>query len=211
MKNNGLFLSVISLFLIAFFVGCQASSTEEAKRFVPPEEIAQNSLVDVAKLRNLNLKELKLEHPFEKVFCGLDPLRAYKSGDDPGNTLEPYGDLLYPVSDSKGVQAYVIIGPRDGEWSWVESGRTMGVLYANRRAELIKTTGLEAKEFFILEVSGLNRYYVAYRQNGELFLALVLEDRQLGLAAGQIVPAKQFFEKLREEALHIEDRIAPGN
>lgn len=216
-------LRLFTILLIVFTVtGCSGSGNHASSNSVSSlkqapqataetDKIAQDCLPGVAKFKQLDLNKLTLKKPLVNYFVGLDSIRAWTPGTDINPLLDPMPELRYPVSNGTVICAYVKISFYNEQWKWSETGSTMGVLYTNLRTKLITQTGLSEEDFFIVSVSGLNKYYLGFRQKGELYLASVLEDHALGFAVDVPLPAQQVFEKVRQEVQRFDNHPIPNH
>ncbi|MBY0359895.1 MAG: hypothetical protein K2W82_17965 [Candidatus Obscuribacterales bacterium] len=211
------------LLIVMTVIGCSSSGSNSSSsnsasslRQAPQataetDKIAQDCLPAVAKFKQLDLNKLTLKKPLVNYFVGLDAVRAWTPGTDIIPLLDPLPELRYPVSNGTVICAYVKISFYNERWQWSETGSTMGVLYTNLRTKLTVQTGLPEEDFFIVSVPGLNKYYLGFRQKGELYLASVLEDRTLGFAVDVPLPAQQVFEKVRQEVQRFDNHPIPNH
>lgn len=150
---------------------------------------AEKALSAYRKLHGLpdNLGSAKLGQPFDNVWLRLDSLKA-AAPDAPLKTIKTAGGarVIYPVLLEGGGTDSIIVQKVDNEWKPAVLG---GGFLGPRLAQLRKDNPAAAVKSYALSVPALNAHFLAYEQQGKVWLVPVIEYPQYKLKNGQPVDA----------------------
>jgi hypothetical protein len=163
---------------------------------------------------------LRLGEPFTVKFVGLADLRGWNSGDDANALLLDPHTVMYPVLSGTTVAARIELTNAHGKWELASAERSATIktsAIANAayllRDQLIKSTGLAADQFFLVEIPALHTYMLGYKVGSQVFLAPLFDKDPHGhgntLKAGKVMKAETVFDILKPEAKTL-DTSAPG-
>lgn len=136
----------------------------------------------------------QLGAPLAVSNIGLDQLKQYQPGTDPGSLLTQSSETVYPVLVDGNVKSSLTLVKKDGGFAPSAFGNAD---IAKRLGRYRQSAGAEA---FIVRVPALNFYFVGQRTPKGLVLTPIVSDPRLRLAEGQPVPADQVLAQLVEVA-----------
>ena len=148
------------------------------------------SLDEVAKA------QLGMPMPIYRV--QLDQLRDYTPGEsDPNALLVDVNRTLYPVTVDNEVRSSVAVEGPDGKWRGTDYGAPslMKAISQYRQSD----------SDFVVHVGFLGLYFVGQRNEGGLLLTPLIDDSDLGFAAGKSMPADEVFRALLPVAQEYKD------
>jgi len=140
--------------------------------------------------------------PLEVFYVPLDELKAYQPQGDVEGLLFSSGRIIFPVTVNEQVRSSVTVSGSGATWSATEYGgpMLMKALAAVRKDE----------DEFIVSVPALNLYFVANRSDSELFLTPIIDDPRFEFVAGNVLSAKEAFERILPAAIEQEDLPTGG-
>jgi hypothetical protein len=147
-------------------------------------------------------------NPLPMFMVGLQPLRAYRAGDDPRSLLMDEGSFLYPVMASGSVRSSVVVRKvAGGGWKGTQFGRpTLAKSAVEGRTRVAATRGVAKSAVSYVEVPALLVRMLGHEESGVLMLTALLDVPGTDIRAGTTLPAADVFAKLQPNAVRLDDR-----
>jgi hypothetical protein len=142
-----------------------------------------------------------LGEPLPVYHIRLDQLREYQPNIDPNKLLTDVGQMMYPVLAKEQVRSSLVIA-RAGD-SWKEArygGPNLGRALARVRAAHMATYQQPFTSYRVVQIPGLNVYFLGRRVDNKLVLIPVLDDARYNLKAGVAMPAEEVLRIMAEAA-----------
>jgi hypothetical protein len=202
-----LITTLLILFAVFCFNGCSKAPETTASKgsFDEPlpvsaktEEETKKGMIKWAGYLKLDANKLKLDEPF--VEFDMDVTPSGKAEAEPETKITQSYSVVYPIVDNEKTHFSLRMFSWEGEWKLsspvhpIDGGNSI-------RAALIKQTKLKKSDFFRIHDIRLGYSFVAYRQNGKLFLASLENKGELGLKAGEPLPVEVVARKLHTQLL----------
>lgn len=145
--------------------------------------------------------------PLPMFMVGLDPLRAYRAGDDPHALLSDEGSFLYPVTAGGSVRTSVVVKKAATGWKATQFGRVaLAKSAVDGRRHVAATRGVAETAVSYVEVPALLVRMLGHDENGVLMLTALLDVPGTDVRAGTTLAAADMFAKLQPSALRLDDR-----
>jgi hypothetical protein len=200
-----------------------ASHTTTSPVAAPHLVAAERSLDTLAKLANARnyqalgfqseseARSVSLGMPLPMTMVGLNPLKAYRRGDDPLPLFIEQKSVLYPAMVAGDVRSSIVVSQgANGAWEDSSFGNARLARMAHAgRLRAAATTGHDAAEFSLVQIPTLNLTLLRHDVGGTPMLTPLTDLPEAGLQAGRPEPAVQVFEKLQPLAAQ-NDGTAPN-
>jgi hypothetical protein len=149
-----------------------------------------------------------LGSPLPMFMVGLNPLRAYRAGDDPRALLLSEGSVFYPVTVNGEVRSSVLVrqDAAGGGWKASQFGRpTLASLASAERANLAHARKVTESGVSLVEIPTLSARMLEHEENGVPMLTSLLDVPGTDIHAGETRSAADVFTKLQPVAARLQD------
>lgn len=150
-------------------------------------------------LQSTEIEKAELQKPLPVFLVKAEELSNYVDTKDPKVLLTDIHSFVYPISVAGTVKSSMQVDQTGGEWQMVAVGRPV---FIKKVVSSLDKAGPGAADqgTRIVEIPALNMYFLAWMRGNEIILAPIGDNATLNLKAGEQVPARQVFTKLRENA-----------
>ena len=138
-----------------------------------------------------------LGSPLATHMIRLDALQKYQPGTKVNALLGPTQEFMFPVLVDGTTRSSISMVLIKGSWR----PASFGAPFLSR--ELVKVREARGRDaevaapaMFLVKVPALKVHFIAYRKDGGLFFASVVDDRRFGFKAGEAMPAEKAIEKM---------------
>ncbi len=139
-----------------------------------------------------------LANPLRMVMVGLDPLKAYRAGDDARPLLLDEGTVIYPVTVGGDARSSVVVRQENGVWKTTQFGRPVLAKLAHEgRARVTAARGVAESDVALVEIPTLSTRMLEHEEKGVPMLTALLDVPGTDLRAGTTLPAADVFAKLQ--------------
>jgi hypothetical protein len=145
-----------------------------------------------------DFEQAELGKPLPMYLVRLDELAGYSPTADPRILLKDMNSFIYPISVGTQVKSSVQVAKMEGKWKAVAIGRSGFIKSVMESLSRIEKS--EGKDEKLVEIPGLNAYFIGWSRGDDLVLTPLADDSALGLKVGNDLSAKATFGKLSEEA-----------
>jgi len=142
-------------------------------------------------------REARIGASVADYMIGLEPLRAYKEGQNPEGLIQPTGAMYYLVDVAGATRCSITVARDDKGWRAVSYGSPL-----LSRALAKARAGVEGDpaESFMVRIPALNLTFLAHRRGARLMLTAVQTAGLYGIREGSTAPAEEILARLQPEA-----------
>jgi hypothetical protein len=153
----------------------------------------------------------QLGQPFAESTVWLDKLNAWNPRQGADSLVVSGVRVTYPVLVGTTVRCAITVArTAQNPWAAVAFGNDSIMKGADAlRTSLSATTGLPTSEFFVVSVLALNAKFLAFRKNGQLYLAPLTDTTKYGFLPGTVTSGEEMFKHLQPAAKKVNPN-APG-